>query len=253
MARRSTARGFGWRRDDLDHRDWHYRLAAPRTMPPLRAELTGLPPALDQGATSACTGYAAAVAHLVATRRSGGPSSWRPSALFPYWVAREAEGLQRLDCGSSIRAVCKALAGSGTPSAATWANDPALVLRRPTAAAYREADTHQALAYRRLPQTSRAIEDAIAAGCVVLCGVCLFAAYQEIGRDGVVPLPDTDDEPIGWHAQPLVGYDRRAKRFAALNSWGPRFGDRGRCYYPYDYLLDGDLAADFWVVATTEV
>jgi C1A family cysteine protease len=36
--------------------------------------------------------------------------------------------------------------------------------------------------------------------------------------------------------------------FIVRNSWGPLWGMAGYCYMPYAYLLDDNLAADFWTI-----
>ncbi|WP_235430317.1 hypothetical protein [Xanthomonas sp. MUS 060] len=36
--------------------------------------------------------------------------------------------------------------------------------------------------------------------------------------------------------------------FRIRNSWGGELGDKGYFLIPYDYLLNPQLAADFWVI-----
>jgi C1A family cysteine protease len=72
---------------------------------------------------------------------------------------------------------------------------------------------------------------------------------QLVKRTGVVPLPSHLDEPLGGHAMLAVGYLGDSHHIIARNSWGPSWGDGGYCYIPYDYVLDPDLAWDFWTVS----
>jgi C1A family cysteine protease len=40
--------------------------------------------------------------------------------------------------------------------------------------------------------------------------------------------------------------------FTFRNSWGAGWGQGGYGFMPYAYLLDGNLADDFWTVRTIE-
>lgn len=41
-----------------------------------------------------------------------------------------------------------------------------------------------------------------------------------------------------------VGYDDEKQHFIVLNSWGVEFGDKGYCYFPYDFISDNNLCND---------
>ena len=51
---------------------------------------------------------------------------------------------------------------------------------------------------------------------------------------------------MGGHAIAAVGYDDDKEYFIVRNSWGTEWGDNGYCYIPYTYLLNKNLANDFW-------
>jgi C1A family cysteine protease len=46
----------------------------------------------------------------------------------------------------------------------------------------------------------------------------------------------------------IVGYDVAAKTVTCRNSWGSGWGMKGYFTMPFDYVLNPDLAEDFWVV-----
>jgi C1A family cysteine protease len=46
----------------------------------------------------------------------------------------------------------------------------------------------------------------------------------------------------------LVGYNDDTQRFILQNSWGTSVGQKGFFEIDYKYLLDPNLAADFWVL-----
>jgi hypothetical protein len=45
-----------------------------------------------------------------------------------------------------------------------------------------------------------------------------------------------------------VGYSDAQRVFVVRNSWGQRWGDKGYCYIPYDYMTDPSLCADCWTI-----
>jgi C1A family cysteine protease len=61
-------------------------------------------------------------------------------------------------------------------------------------------------------------------------------------------MPTRLDKCLGGHAMLVVGYFEDSRHFIVRNSWGPSWGHDGHCYVPYHYLLEGDLAWDFWTV-----
>ena len=68
----------------------------------------------------------------------------------------------------------------------------------------------------------------------------------------VVPMPKEGEEVIGGHAIFGCGFLEDKKQFIFRNSWGESWGDQGYGYIPYDYLLNSDLASDFWTVTRVQ-
>ena len=81
-------------------------------------------------------------------------------------------------------------------------------------------------------------------------GVTLFEEFEsdEVARTGIVSMPTSTSKPIGGHAILCVGYNDTKKTFKVLNSWSDRWGDKGYCYFPYDYLTNPDLCNDLWTI-----
>ena len=46
----------------------------------------------------------------------------------------------------------------------------------------------------------------------------------------------------------LVGFNNTTKMFKVRNSWSNKWGDKGYCYFPYDYIKNPNLCSDFWTV-----
>jgi len=45
-----------------------------------------------------------------------------------------------------------------------------------------------------------------------------------------------------------VGYTNAKRLFMIRNSWGADWGMKGDCLMPYEYLLNAQLASDFWTL-----
>ena len=54
------------------------------------------------------------------------------------------------------------------------------------------------------------------------------------------------------HAILAVGYDDAQRRFIIRNSWGIDWGLKGYFTIPYAYVLDENLADDFWTIKSVE-
>jgi C1A family cysteine protease len=79
-------------------------------------------------------------------------------------------------------------------------------------------------------------------------GISVYESFKKrnVARSGIVPMPRRGEKHLGGHALLVVGYDRRRRQFLVRNSWGARWGLGGYCRMPYAYLLNPDLAWDFW-------
>ena len=55
-------------------------------------------------------------------------------------------------------------------------------------------------------------------------------------KDGMVPMPQNKESLKNGHAICIVGYDNDKQVFKFQNPWGPKWGDGGFGYLPYDYM-----------------
>jgi C1A family cysteine protease len=243
---------YGWVPDLPDHRD-HLMVTAPTLSPDIGTVEAHDPPIWDQGHAGSCVGHESCRLWWHAAIASG-VTPFQPSRLLAYWDARALEGTTRQDAGASIRDGIKGLAARGVCPESLWPYDVRKVTTRPTKMAFSEAGRHQVLDYRRLPQTSQAIEQCVTEGFPVGFGFTVFDSFEspEVAASGVVPMPAAGDVPIGGHAVVIVGYDRPAQQFRVANSWGTGWGQAGYCQMPYAYITDRGLAADFWTVRAIE-
>jgi C1A family cysteine protease len=80
-----------------------------------------------------------------------------------------------------------------------------------------------------------------------------FTVYQSfesetVAGTGIVPMPSPGEAVVRGHCVVAVGYDDTQRTFIIRNSWGTDWGIKGYCMMPYEYLLNPQLASDFWTI-----
>lgn len=247
---------YGWKRQQPDQRDYQFKLsAAPATDLPKSVDLRpAMPPVYDQGDLGSCTANSASAALWYAESiKQGSKSVALPSRLFIYYNERSIEHTTRQDSGASIRDSMKAVATYGACSETEWPYNVAKFAKKPGVALYTSAKKEALVtAYLAVSQTQTAMMQALAQGLPICVGATLYESFEsdEVARTGVVPMPSHTEQPLGGHAFLVVGYDMAKGLFTCRNSWGDAWGDKGYFYIPFSYLLNPNLAADFWIIKT---
>jgi C1A family cysteine protease len=68
-----------------------------------------------------------------------------------------------------------------------------------------------------------------------------------VARTGYIPMPkcaayyesdDPQDRFLGGHQMTIIGYDHVNRYFICANSWSERWGEKGYCYLPYDFVTN---------------
>lgn len=252
-----TIQGFGWNRDIPDHRDKYLQTATARVaLPPLMdLRTTGfLPPVYDQGDLGSCTANAIAAAVDFERKKQGEPFI-TPSRLFIYYNERDIEGDPSQDAGAQIRDGIKSVASQGVCPETEWpySDQSTKFALKPPPACYTDALKFKALTYSRVTQVDYFLKHCIAIlGRPVVFGFSVFSSFESdaVAASGIVPMPGSDDAPVGGHAVLAVGYNDATKMFIVRNSWGSGWGQSGYFNLPYAYLLDPSMASDFWVIET---
>ena len=259
--RRPRIKGLGWRRPDThDPRDWRFSAPFQADMPlPRRVDLSYLSPMVHRQLNiGSCTAFATAVLLDAVALRSGQPPM-NPSRLFIYYETRVREGTVSWDSGAQIRNAVKAVAEAGAPPNDLWLYDPARFRQKPPAAAYQAGQEWQALGYARVQQTETELCRTLAfAGMPIIIGFLVFKSIElpEVTSSGHIPMPGPNERAVGGHAVPICGYDLDQRVFFGPNSWGEEWGyamgHRGWFSLPFDFVLNPQLAQDFWVVDQVE-
>jgi C1A family cysteine protease len=249
-------RRFGWVPDLPDHRDKVYHAPLVNLGPlPSSVDLrTACPPVIyDQGQLGSCTANAIAAAMEFDQMKQGMADIFTPSRLFIYYNERVIEHTVSQDAGAMIRDGIKSVNKIGAPPEAIWPysdNNPGPFTRKPNARAFREGRKHPALLYQRLVQVEQQLKGCLASGYPFVFGIAVYESFVSatVGRTGRVPMPKPKEKQLGGHAILGVGYDDHQRRFIVRNSWGPGWGMKGYFTIPYDYVLDENMADDFWTI-----
>lgn len=216
-----------------------------------------MPPVYNQGPLGACVGNGVAAAVQFDNAKQS-EEAFTPSRLFIYYGAREIIGTVNYDSGACIRDGIKFIADVGVCKESTWPYEIADFRKKPDTKSYLEAKECKSLIYHPIDQTASQIEQHLAAGWLIVFGFSVYSSFEttKVKKTGDVPMPDLKNERVeGGHCATLIGYkDKRYKTKQALwrNSYGSEdWGDKGYGTIPYNYILDPDLASDFWVIEQT--
>jgi C1A family cysteine protease len=243
--------GYGWIPDTPDARDLKY--AAPqivaKNLPPkvdLRAQL---PPVYAQGSIGSCTAQSVCAAfHFCQMKQK--LYNFAPSRLFTYYTTRDIEGTVNEDSGAMLRDAIKSINKFGACPESIWPYDLTRLTVKPTPTCYDTASRHTAVSYRQVSQTLNQMQGCLAEGFPFVFGMTVYESFEgdEVASTGVVQMPAPDEQVVGGHAVVVVGYDNSQQRFIIRNSWGSDWGMKGHFTLPYGYILNPDLATDFWTL-----
>lgn len=254
MSRRT--KNYGWLPDLPDHRDFVY--AAPSGVLrklPAGVDLTSkCPPVYDQGELGSCTANAIGAAHQFEQLKQNLKEIFIPSRLFIYYNERVIEGTISQDSGAMIRDGIKSVAKQGVCPETDWPYVIERFARKPSGACYTHALKHQVVSYQRVTPTLAQMRGCLASGYPFVFGFTVYESFESpaVAKTGKVPMPKAKESTIGGHAVMAVGYSDSSKHFIVRNSWGTKWGKKGYCFMPYEYLTDQDLSADFWTIRTVE-
>lgn len=201
------------------------------------------------------------------------------SRLFVYKTTRNLLGWVG-DTGAYVRTTMAALALCGIPPEKYW---PYITRKHPVpsgertfddeppAFIYALADNYEAVHYFRHDPVGKKPNEVLASVKKWLCygfpsmfGFYGFQSSNNTNVKGGIPYPCPREPAIWGHAVAAVGYDDGLKikntkcniettgALLIRNSWGDKWGDGGYGWIPYDYVLKGMLAHDFWTLLWME-
>jgi C1A family cysteine protease len=247
----TRTRGYGWIPDTPDARDLKYFAPKPVVfyLPPKVDLRTELPPVYDQGSAGSCTAQSVCAAFHFCQMKAR-LFNFAPSRLFTYYTTRDIEGTTQEDSGAMIRSAIKSLNKFGACPESIWPYDLAKLTHKPTVTCYDTASRHTAVSYKQVSQTLDQLKGCLAEGYPFAFGMIVHASFEgeEVANTGVVKMPSSSEQPVSGHAVLVVGYDDVTQRFLVRNSWGTDWGMAGYFTLPYAFILNPDLATDFWTI-----
>ncbi|WP_144106817.1 C1 family peptidase [Paraburkholderia sp. BCC1886] len=259
-------RVYNRKKKTLDNRDRgyaghiHFGDAA---IPSKVSLLAHVSPVKDQGQLGSCTANACAGALEYEENIAHSYDSALPlSRLFLYFNERAKEGSVDSDAGGEIRDVVKVASKFGAPLETTWpySDDGQQFKLKPSTEAYAEGLGHRAVQYEAVPQNLDAFFHVLAVyNRPIVIGITVYESFEAESTmaSGVIPMPNTETEQcMGGHAVLVVGYDKDKQAFLVRNSWGkdvypeaiPGSGETGSFWLSFDFMMDPNLADDFWVL-----
>ncbi len=212
-------------------------------------EQHGLVPGVyHQADLGSCTSNALLAAFLVQMAKNK-QSQQDLSRLFLYYEQRVRDGTVGRDCGSSLYSGVEVLKNLGVCADNDWQYIPPKFREKPPQKAYHEALRRMVVDAGPVVQDVRNIKQCLIDGNPVVFGFMVFANFS--GPD----VPDPSGRKMGGHAAMIFGFDdnKMGGCFMARNSWGDKWGDRGNFYIKYSYLMNRDLAGDFWTIRAVKV
>lgn len=243
---------YGCIRSKLDSRDlkFHVKFSLRLDLPSridLR-ETTFVPEPLDQGDLGSCAANAASNALRFCLKKEHAVD-FQPSRLYIYFFCRLIEGTVELDAGCEIRDVLKAIHTYGACSEDLWPYDISKFKDLPYSKCVRAGKEYTSnFSYLSVNQNLVDIKNALYRGFPIIFGAYIYDSFPV--QNEQVPMPTESDTLYGGHAMLIIGCDDQTQTFIVQNSWGGshNVGINGCFLIPYSYLLDPDLAFDFWTI-----
>jgi C1A family cysteine protease len=154
------------------------------------------------------------------------------------------------DSGAQIRDGIKSVASQGDCPESLWPYDITKFAVKPPPSCYQQALKFKAVQYQRVTQISNQLKGCLASGYPFVFGFTVYESFesQQVAQTGHAPMPAPKETVIGGHAVVAVGYDDVQGWFIVRNSWGAGWGMKGYFTLPYAYLLEPNLASDFWTI-----
>lgn len=230
--------------DKVDWRDRYYNFA--RSTLQEVVDMRSMASAVEQQSDlGSCTAQAIVGAYELLTKRDYPDQYVELSRLFAYYNARLVGGVITEDEGAYIRDAIKAVSQYGICEEKLWPYKVENFAVEPTPECYADAKKRTIKKYYRIARLED-ILDALNSGYPVVAGITVYSSFDRITTENsILQMPNDTEKELGAHAILLVGYDLARKLILARNSFGPKWGEQGYFWIPFDYV--SQYLTDAWI------
>ena len=175
-----------------------------------------------------------------------------PSRLAIYYWERVLEHTVMEDSGASVRDVMKVMNTIGVPHEALWTYNTKKFTVKPNQQVVADANAHKIGTYLSIAQKLTELKQCLIGRYPFIFGFNAYESFESeaVANTGILPMPSKTEQALGGHCVMAVGFNDKTKMFKIKNSWGANWGQKGYFFMPYDYILNPDLADDFWTAKT---
>lgn len=239
------------KKDKPDQRDFILKLSTFATPTVTHVDLRSqCPNVYNQGELGSCVSNGTAFSIQYDQIKYKQLDQFTPSRLFIYYNTRVIENTVNEDSGTTIRDAMKSVSQQGACPETIWPYDITKFTNKPPTNAYTSGLQHLVKTYLRVQLNLNQMKQCLIDGFPFVFGITLYSAFENVGSNGIVNLPQSSEQLLGGHCMACVGYDDSKQLFIVRNSWGDTWGDHGYCYIPYNYLCNSNYTYDVWTIRT---
>lgn len=202
-----------------------------------------------QGELGACTSFAiTSIYEYILNRTTGKATDLSEGFVFYHTNVKS----NKIDKGSTYKDVIDVMSHNGICDEDLYPYEKVLT-DTPSEEAEVKAKEHILVKAMNVRVTHKDITSAISEGYPVAISLKVFESFSSEYK-GLISLPTEEEISAGKsynHAMVVCGYDEDRKLYKVRNSWGEKFGDKGYCYVPFDYIDNEDLNPFCCIVVET--
>lgn len=208
--------------------------------------IPNISPILDQGNLGSCVANSASLIISTQTKKVT-----NLSRILLYAICRICDNTSlNQDDGTYIRTCCEVLRKYGVCQENIYPYNINLFSTLPSINALKNLNLFKNFKYYSINQDINSLKHTLVTfNKPIIFGIMIYSSFMsaKVASTGMVPLPDTSKEQLfGGHCVTMIGYDDNKLCFVCANSWGTYWGNKGLFYLPYNFVINPNLAGDFF-------